>query len=76
MRRGYQNKDARNFGRGHCSVVGGSQKEKTAQNWLTSVSQEGRAMDTGNCTSTCINMDRRMTGRMDMHIRMGVRTHT
>ena len=33
-------------------------------------------MDTGNCTSTCINMDRNMKRRMDMHIRMSTRTNT
>ena len=33
-------------------------------------------MDTGNCTSTCINMDRHMKRRMDMHNRMKTRTNT
>ena len=33
-------------------------------------------MDTGNCTSTCINMDRHMKRRMDMHNRMKTRTDT
>ena len=49
-----KNKDARNFARGHCFGVGGSQKTttKNAQMLSTSVAQEGRAMDTGNCTST------------------------
>ena len=42
----------------------------------TSVAQEGRAMDTGNCTSTCINIDRHMKRRRGMHIRMSTCTNT